>query len=96
MYVQIGICEVVFAPKQRVPRFVEIVPMDMAGLDIVLFSLNGMGIGTDFILSTYVLHFGTIILGSKKTMRLQVNLNTHTLQIFNIHYHVHRTCKSYT
>jgi hypothetical protein len=70
---QIGICEVVFAPKQRIPKFLEIVPMDMSGVEIVLFSLSGMGIGTDIILNTYVLHFGTIVLGSKKTMQMQVS-----------------------
>jgi hypothetical protein len=69
---QIGICEVVFAPKQRVPRFHEIVPMDMSGVEIVLLSVAGIGIGTDIILSTHILHFGTIVLGSKKTIRMQV------------------------
>jgi len=63
---------VIFAPKQRIPQFLEIVPMDMSGVEIVLFSLSGMGIGTDIILNTYVLHFGTIVLGSKKTMHMQV------------------------
>jgi len=63
---------VIFAPKQCIPQFLEIVPMNMSGVEIVLFSLSGMGIGTDIILNTYVLHFGTIVLGSKKTIRMQV------------------------
>ena len=46
--------------------------MDMSGVEIVLLSVAGIGIGTDIILSTQVLHFGTIVLGSKKTIRMQV------------------------
>ncbi len=71
---QVGVCEVVFAPKKRISMFQEIVPMDMSGVEIVLMSLSGMGIGTDIILSTQILHFGTIVYGSKKTMQMQVIL----------------------
>ncbi|BFI31149.1 hydrocephalus-inducing protein [Marchantia polymorpha subsp. ruderalis] len=69
---QTGTLDLQFRPKARIAPFDEPLVITAANTEVVLATVSGACVGTEVKLSTNLLAFGTVTLGSKYTRKIQV------------------------